>query len=1000
METYTFQNPEQIYRGIDLWMVNDKLEDDEIVHQVHEFKDKGLGTVIFRTYNGLISDYPGENFKHSVRVAVDAAKECGLRIVLQAGFMPAAIPELPEKYTLHRIFPVKKDSAVGNETVLAQHGDTLYTDTIVPAALNMLDPDAVDYYILKNYEEMWSEFKDEFGKTITSVWVDEPRFENKYLVWMPDFEELFMEKYGYSLKENLISLYHNEGDYKKVRYDYYTFLRDRMENCYYSKIQSWCHKNSLLSSGHLMGEERLHTQISQAIAIMPFYKYFDIPGFDMLRCTHDWHDKPLKHHVDNINAEAKRSMDVASVQCVSAAHQAEKNHILCEMYGVTSPSLGFRDQMHLFDFFASTGVNCQCMHALFYSPRGFRKRFYPQTFNVYQPFWGNFRSVKDYVARVSNFISEGKSATDILVLHPLETAYGLYCGLSDTKDESARNDVIEYDMKFYKFITDLQSMQIPFHLGDIPTIDSIGCIKNGKFTVGNMSYKTVVLSDIEVLSETTLNLLCEFAKCGGTILINGSLPERIDGLASSAPNVLSSFENINVFKDRGLFISEIAKNSSSVFECNDDVSEIMINHNTDEGKHYFMIYNGDCRKAKKGSVVIEGIHNAYSFDAHQNKVSKIYCFEKEGKTYIPVKLPIGGSVLIFTKPANSALAYKENTKKFSVMPIENLICNVEEDNVLTLDLCTYKTENMADYSIEKMDIEHTVEALKKADYTGKVSLRFTFYTDFCTDNLKLVIENPKDCTITLNGKIIQNKDIGYYYSKAYRMINLPDYIKNGENVIEIERFYTPQRQAPVRDDMKHLFDLFRAPIGVDLERIHLVGDFKVKTFRERSFGAGLIRLSDKMIITSPSNALTDAADLTSCGYPFYPGTVRYSASINCNEDILTCSDIILKIGECSCCNAEVFINDKKAGNICRDPFTLSVKEFLTTGKNKIDIRICGTFRNMIGPSHSSYGDLSGCNPNLWILPMNEHSEDPNVPQVTNSYMLTPYGISDVQLELH
>ena len=36
------------------------------------------------------------------------------------------------------------------------------------------------------------------------------------------------------------------------------------------------------------------------------------------------------------------------------------------------------------------------------------------------------------------------------------------------------------------------------------------------------------------------------------------------------------------------------------------------------------------------------------------------------------------------------------------MPIENLICNVEEDNVLTLDLCTYKTENMADYSIEKM----------------------------------------------------------------------------------------------------------------------------------------------------------------------------------------------------------------------------------------------------------------------------------------------------------
>ena len=75
LEKYPFTTPDEKYRGLDLWMVNDKLTDEEITHQVEEFKKKGLYSVIFRTYNGLVSDYPGPNFKHSVRVAVEAAKK-------------------------------------------------------------------------------------------------------------------------------------------------------------------------------------------------------------------------------------------------------------------------------------------------------------------------------------------------------------------------------------------------------------------------------------------------------------------------------------------------------------------------------------------------------------------------------------------------------------------------------------------------------------------------------------------------------------------------------------------------------------------------------------------------------------------------------------------------------------------------------------------------------------------------------------------------------------
>ena len=57
-------------------MVNDDLSDEEVKKQVYEFKAKGFYSVVFRTYNGLISDYPGPLFKSKVRAAVDAAREC------------------------------------------------------------------------------------------------------------------------------------------------------------------------------------------------------------------------------------------------------------------------------------------------------------------------------------------------------------------------------------------------------------------------------------------------------------------------------------------------------------------------------------------------------------------------------------------------------------------------------------------------------------------------------------------------------------------------------------------------------------------------------------------------------------------------------------------------------------------------------------------------------------------------------------------------------------
>ncbi|MBR6748256.1 MAG: hypothetical protein IKM07_04895, partial [Clostridia bacterium] len=127
MKKYAFEAPADEYRGLDLWAVNDRLEDDMIVHQVREFRKKGLYSVVFRTYNGLISDYPGPEFRRKLRLAIETAKECGLKIVLQAGYMPAAFPALPQEYRLHKIVPVPEEQAADDMQILARAEGFVFT---------------------------------------------------------------------------------------------------------------------------------------------------------------------------------------------------------------------------------------------------------------------------------------------------------------------------------------------------------------------------------------------------------------------------------------------------------------------------------------------------------------------------------------------------------------------------------------------------------------------------------------------------------------------------------------------------------------------------------------------------------------------------------------------------------------------------------------------------------------------------------------------------------
>jgi hypothetical protein len=51
--------------------------------------------------------------------------------------------------------------------------------------------------------------------------------------------------------------------------------------------------------------------------------------------------------------------------------------------------------------------------------------------------------------------------------------------------------------------------------------------------------------------------------------------------------------------------------------------------------------------------------------------------------------------------------------------------------------------------------------------------------------------------------------------------------------------------------------------------------------------------------------------------------------------------------------AEIYVNDQFAGIIAFDPYELDVTRYINDGKNKINVVVVSTLRNLLGPHHSS-----------------------------------------------
>lgn len=999
MDRQQFQNPDSWCRGTDFWMLNDRLEEAELRRQLRQLHGQGIASVIVRTYIGLKSDYPGPDWRKKMRAAVEEAKALGMTLFMQAGYMPEAVLDLPQAFSLMNLRPFPKGEGAGR--LMCSHGDLDYRLVYSGTILDMLSPDAMDFYIKQSYEDMWSSFRSEFGKTIVSMWVDEPSYAHVSIPWTPALPEAYRRMWGESFPEKQAWLLFEDGEGAfLLRHRFWRVVLKMIQAAYFTKVRDWCHANGLLFSGHLMAEDTLQSQIQATCFTMPCYRYFDLPGTDHLTAFQDWRYGEIRDP-EGWDGNFGYSRYVTPLQCSSASHQAGKETILCEMYGVSTENLGLRDQRAMFDMFAALGINHRSVHGIFYSLRGRGKRAYPPHISDYQPYWPAYHLLTDTLAREARFLRSGRPVRELMVLHPMDSAFGLYKGYHPEGPRPDLTDIRRESRRLYELMRALTGWQCSFELGDEECLEDMGRVEQGRLAIGAMDYSAVLLPHLQTLRSNTLELLSAFGKAGGRILVLGPLPERLDGLfcpeLSKQLKALPGLIMVQGWRElkETLDALPVPYRLEPIGPC----PELQVHYREDGNQKLLFLHNNNYREGCRALLHLPGKLALTQWQPETGDSLPFACRWEKEETLAECFLPEGGTLLLSAQPQESLPLFPKAKAQRTFPPILRWQVTRHHPNVLLLEQFRFSRgeEPLSEQSVPILAIQ---EQLAAADYRGPITLSCSFETRMALKGARLACESPSEQSFFLDGAPLSHQPNGCWLTTAFETLSLPD-IAPGRHSLTVSRYF-----EPLKKPLSGVTSLFENLPGVELEGMMLLGEFGVASAAEPG-PRGILRLEPDFILKQEQGYCF--GELSSEGYPFYAGEITLSAQVELTQSQIQ-KEIFLCLDGLYAPVAEVRINGQKEGSFTWAPYRVKLSH-AQAGENLLEIRLFSTLRNLLGPWHRVKGEIGEAwggyeLPNLpWLgavrdgkpAPGWEWDRMPDHSSWTDRYLVLPFGVVQPRL---
>ncbi len=880
--------------------------------------------------------------------------------------------------------------------------------------VDLLNPKVTEAFITSTHEKYASQFGREFGRTVPGIFTDEPGYlmyggrffgRRNVLPWSEVLVDAFREEYNYDILEHLPELFYPLKGYEKTRFDYRKLVNKLFVRNYSKRVYEWCEEHGLKYTGHYLAEDPIALSLERMGSVMQHYVFMHYPGIDHLRRTTADDivtQKQLQSVVNQFGKERalcetfgcagqdfsfEGQKWIANWNFVNGVNIINPHLSLYSMRGVRKrdfpPNLFYQqpwwEYNHLcasyqtrLSYALSQGkriVDILVIHPIesgfiLFSPMDksktnklheeFEKTLWILMENHYDFDLGDEEIMEEHGTVSDGYFQVGESKYKAVVLPPMLTLRESTLRLLKNfiaqrgqvfvmKDYPSHVDGVpdgervKQDLKaaipvtYYNLLNSIRSQlepQVEIRLEDGSYAKNI--LYHKRLLVNNtmyffcnndtsMGYKArIILGEPWFNYHTPLSMPNYKARITlgeqGRINILDPLTGCVTECKSKLQNGRASFEYF--FEPCGSLL-------------------IQVHTSRTQAEDYEATYTDSTQTVSDENACNDSVHTVSPENACEDRAHMVSP-ENEWKGFKCKAEPNdreGHSVVI---PLSGTW---------------NL--DVAEENALVLDYCRYALDENG-YS-DRIPCIQAYDAIKNGETDhGNFRLQYAFTVEgWDGGGGQLVMEQPEDFHIVMNGKAMKFNDMAYWKDISFRRTTIKDYIVQGENTIELT--YCGNDKAEV-------------------EAIYIIGDFKVKTEHQRAF---------RLI---PSGIPSFAKNLVEEGYPFYTGKIHISKEINLDaKNIGQCT---LRLDEINSTAATVRVNDQKAGDIIWRPYEIDITQYVRTGSNLIEIEMVNSLHNLLGPHHDVCGE---------VQPFTGPDQFDDRTNWTDTYYLRPFGVTGAVL---
>jgi hypothetical protein len=592
---------------------------------------------------------------------------------------------------------------------------TYGSDDRMPWYPDLLNPRSTESFIENSHAVFKEMVGGYFGNTIPIIFTDEPKILNP--PWTDGLVQSFKEEKGYDILKFLPYIFNDEEDGAKVRIDFYDWWTMRFTENYFGKIQEWCSKNSLLSTGHLGGEHYTLGNIKHGFGhILRVLRKFDIPCVDVI-----WRQ---------LYPDYKETNHFFPKYASSTSHQAGKPWAATESFAIYGSGLTLDIMKWITDYQYVRGINITTMSCAHLSMKeefikDGRPSFIP---NESSPLWKYMDLYNSYTARLSYVLSLGKPVIKSAIYFPIRD---IWAGGKNL------NSIVESHDKLAQLLLEKQN---DFDLIDDDVLeDQLTKITEGKLIVGPMKYDTVYISKSRWMSEKSKCKLEEFAAQGGkTIYVENT-------------------NNHNCKLKGALYIeiNEIDKYIQPLIKLEPENSMIRVCCRQIQNSKLYFITNEDTEKTSC-KVIFNETMPLYIIDAETGN-----CWRPEEAYYansqwmLPLDLAFAGScIVLFTDNELSLEKHPEKLGKDILLLDEGWVSRILKSYII------------GEHEFEVRTMNAELFPVKLGNWTQKLGENFSGDVEYilrfnCTE------EESKKCTVLDLGTvkyackvIINDKNIG------------------------------------------------------------------------------------------------------------------------------------------------------------------------------------------------------------------------------------------------